>query len=303
MKSSTKHDVEQDAAELERVASELHDLGASLIASYGALERRARRVETELEHANAELALKLDEIAALSERMHSLDKLAALGNMAGGIAHELRNPMMAIKGFAALLEQEEALGEREKRWAALISAGVADAESVLTSMLTLCNPEQLALETIDPQELARAAVELARSECPNGAERWRIAWNASAPGFAGDRIKLRQALRNLLANALQAQPHGGEARLSITLDANANEIVARVVDAGPGIPDELRRRVCEPFFTTRAEGTGLGLALCVRIAELHGGRLEIATRPGSSSTDLGGADVALRFPFRTSIAN
>jgi signal transduction histidine kinase len=285
------------ATQIEPVVRELEVLGASLIDSYQALERRAQHVENELERANAELARKLEEIAAMSERMHALDKLAALGNMAGGIAHELRNPMMAIKGFAGLLERDLAPASSQRRWAALISAGVAEAESVLTSMLSLATPEKLALESIEASELARAAVELATSELGDGAARWRVTWTATAPRFVGDRIKLRQALRNLLANALQAQPDGGRAHLAITRDSS--ELVARVCDAGPGLPPELRRRACEPFFTTRAEGTGLGLALCVRIAELHGGRLEIAGPEASSRSDLGGADVALRFPFRS----
>jgi two-component system, NtrC family, sensor histidine kinase HydH len=103
---------------------------------------------------------------------------------------------------------------------------------------------------------------------------------------------VRQALRNLVANALQAQPEGGVVAVSIALDAG--DVVLRVQDAGPGIPNHLRARIAEPFFTTRAEGTGLGLALVHSIAELHGGRLEIS----SAAAPLGGADVAFRIPYQ-----
>jgi signal transduction histidine kinase len=123
-------------------------------------------------------------------------------------------------------------------------------------------------------------------------KKWRVISSASAPPFAADRIKVRQALRNLVANAMQAQPDGGVVDVSIALDGN--EVRLRVQDAGPGIPPELRSRVADPFFTTRAEGTGLGLALVNSIAELHGGRLEISNSP----SPLGGADIAFRLPHQ-----
>jgi signal transduction histidine kinase len=95
-----------------------------------------------------------------------------------------------------------------------------------------------------------------------------------------------------VANALQAQPDGGVVDVSITHDRN--DVLLRVQDAGPGIAPELRSRVAEPFFTTRAEGTGLGLALVHSIAELHGGRLEVSPSP----SPLGGADIAFRLPHQ-----
>jgi signal transduction histidine kinase len=160
--------------------------------------------------------------------------------------------------------------------------------------LTLASPSKLSLETIEPAELARAAIEQARGEIAEPAQ-WRIECSVDAPPFVGDRIKLRQTLRNLLSNAIHAQPAGGA--LALELVREDAEIVLRVSDAGPGIAPELRRRVLEPFFTTRAQGTGLGLALVVQIAELHGGRVEISPRP----SQLGGAQVALRIPFRPSV--
>lgn len=232
------------------------------------------------------------QVAELHERLHALDKLAALGNMAGGIAHELRNPMHAIGGFAALLGTRLEHGSQEARWASAIVDGCANAETVLASMLTLASPSKLTLETVDGRELVDAALEQVRGEIEQR-ERWNITTRASARPFAGDRIKLRQALRNLISNALHAQPLGGAVHVELTLEGE--QIAVRVSDAGPGIAPELRRRVLEPFFTTRAEGTGLGLALVVQIAELHGGRVEISPRP----SQLGGAQVEVLIPFRS----
>jgi signal transduction histidine kinase len=239
------------------------------------------------------------ELSRLAERLHALDKLAALGNMAGGIAHELRNPMNAIKGFAALLAPRLEGGSDERRFAELIVEGVDEADAVLTNMLSLALPESLSREIVDAEALIGEALAMAvrdvSAELGASAplERWVIASGASLARFEGDRIKLRQALRNLIANALQAQPQGGAVQISIAREGE--EAVLRVRDAGPGIPPALVGRVLDPFFTTRAEGTGLGLALCATIAQVHGGRVDVARAPAP----LCGADVSLRIPYRS----
>jgi len=368
------------AAEVEEAMRALSRVGGELLESYEALERRAQRVEHELERTNAELERILDslptgvivrdaagkvvrtngavevilgdgvealpeelasagewrerdftrrdgrrlvlaarrspivdpdvgevgsvtildertELAELSERLHGLDKLAALGNMAGGIAHEIRNPLNAVKGFAALLARRLAAGSQEREWAELIVEGSDEANTILSSMLTVAQPERLERERVNGRELVESAIALAeRDLVPEsahaGGSPWRVSRECSVPDFEGDHIKLRQALRNLVANAMQAQPQGGEVRVELSLAEG--EIVARVTDAGPGIPADLARRVCDPFFTTRAEGTGLGLALVVTIARLHDGRVDVSPNPAP----LGGADVSLCIPYR-----
>jgi signal transduction histidine kinase len=234
------------------------------------------------------------ELVELSERLHGLDKLAALGNMAGGIAHEIRNPMNAVKGFAALLSKRLEPGSTEHEWAQLIVEGVDEADLIISSMQTLAAPERLVREGVDGAELVTSAVELAVASLPEEqAGSWSVEHECSlAQAFEADRIKLRQAIRNMIANAVDAQPEGGRVHVSLALEAD--EVVVRVTDAGPGIPAELRRRVLDPFFTTRAQGTGLGLALVGTIAQLHGGRVDVSPLPAP----LGGADVSLRIPFR-----
>src|SRR4029079_15742182 len=176
--------------------------------------------------------------------------------------------------------------------AARICEGVDEADQIIGSMMAIASPERLVLEPVDARELLTIAAEPAQRALPTNApeKKWRVISSASAPAFAADRIKVRQALRNLVANALQAQPDGGVVDVSIALDGT--DVLFRVQRAGPGSAPGLRSRVAEPFFTTRAEGPGLGLALVHSIAELHGGRLEISPRP----SPLGGADIAFRLP-------
>jgi signal transduction histidine kinase len=268
---------------VEALARISHDL----LSSYTALSERAARVEEELRRANVEL-----------ERLHGLDKLAALGNMAGGIAHELRNPMHAVQGFASLLVRRLEGGSKEAHFAARIVEGMGEAQAILDNMLSLARPQPLVLEELNGTELLRAGIDAALAGVRDGAVAPRVTTSSPEclPRIRGDRIKLRQALRNLVANAIDAQPRGGA--IHVELAATETRVELRVSDAGPGIPTELRNRVLEPFFTTRAEGTGLGLAFASEIARLHGGSVEISARPSR----LGGAEVALVLPLHASPA-
>ena len=236
------------------------------------------------------------ELTRLSERVHQLDKMAALGTMAGGIAHEIRNPMNAIKGFAALLQRGMEPETKEARWAKLICDGVDEADTIISSMLTFAEPEPLRLESIDALALVTDAVDTVRRDLERGGEdesAWRFEVDVQEVGLQGDRIKLRQAIRNLVANGVQAQPSGG--RVRVTTYRDGENLVVQVADGGAGLSRDVAQHAVEPFFTTHADGTGLGLALVHRIAQLHGGRFEISSEP----TDLGGANVLLIIPFTT----
>lgn len=236
------------------------------------------------------------ELTRLNERVHQLDKMAALGTMAGGIAHEIRNPMNAIKGFAALLQRGMQPETKEARWARLICDGVDEADTIISSMLTFAAPEQLRLETIGVLELVTDAVDTVRRDLERSGEKeaaWRFEVDCQDVRFEGDHIKLRQAIRNLVANGVQAQPGGGRVRIAARREDD--QLVLQVTDGGTGISGDVARRAVEPFFTTHAVGTGLGLALVHRIAQLHGGRFEISSEP----TELGGANVFLIIPTST----
>lgn len=235
------------------------------------------------------------EFARLTSKLHAQEKLAALGNVASGIAHELRNPMHAIQGFAALLHQRLPEGSRERELAAHVVEGVRRADQVLGSMLTLARSDALRRDRVQASELVGDAVREATLglEAP---QRWRISCSVEpspAPPFDGDYVKLRQALRNLIANAIQAQPAGGAVEIAVRV--GPEEVTLRVTDAGPGVPQSLAARVLEPFFTSRADGTGLGLALVNTIAVLHGGRVELSNQPAP----LGGADFCISIPFQS----
>lgn len=261
--------------------------------------RSAIRAQDGRETGSLEILDDRTEVARLTERLHSLDKLAALGTMASGIAHEIRNPLNAVRGFAELLRRDVDGDAARARWATRICDGVDEADAIIHNMLSFGAPEKLRRETLDAQQLIESAIALARRALPREADpaAWSIDSSVDAPAFSGDRIKLRQALRNLVANALDAQPRGGSVHVSCA--RRGDEIVFDVFDGGPGIPPELRRRVVDPFFTTRAEGTGLGLALVHTIAELHGGRFQVSPTRAPRQHG-GGAHMVLSLPINPS---
>ncbi len=238
------------------------------------------------------------EATALAERLHAADKMAALGTLTAGVAHEIRNPLNAVKGFASLLRRslaEDELDARRRAWVEHVVAGASEMDAIVENMLTFGSPERLRLEEIEPAALLREAIDAARAHgSAPAAFAPRVA--CSAPVFHGDRIKLRQALRNLVENALEVQ--GDRPRVLLAAEADGADVLLRVADGGPGVPTAVGARVFDPFFTTRAEGTGLGLALVATIARLHGGRAELSPHP----SPLGGAEFVLRIPRQAALA-
>ena len=238
------------------------------------------------------------ELADLTDRVHAMDKVAALGTMAGGIAHEIRNPLNAVAGFAQLLRErvqrsDELDDPKVERFAEAIAQGAAEADAIISSLMTISTPERLDRDRVDVPRLVDDAVAAAlesNEALLDAHGEPTVHVHVEVDEVVGDRIKLRQALRNLVSNALQAAPG---LDLHVRATRADDELVLAVDDAGPGIPAELRRRILDPFFTTRAEGTGLGLALANTIADLHGGRLEILPTP----SELGGARVSLHLPL------
>lgn len=235
---------------------------AALWAALGLLiasERRRRRLQDEL---------------AAGER------LAEVGRMAGVLAHQIRNPLAAIKGHAQLARErvDDAVVRRGLDHVVTESGRL---EELATRLLRYVRPLQPQVARVDVaalfDELRRASPEAARADAV-----------VSAPNVTADRVLLREALAALLDNALRAVAPEGRVRL-VAETAEA-EIVLAVDDDGPGIAAARRVEVVRPFGTGRPDGTGLGLPLAARIAEAHGGRLRI----GESS--LGGARVALVLP-------
>ena len=177
------------------------------------------------------------ELEAMAQRMMQQDKMAALGTMAGGIAHEVRNPLNAVRGFASLLAARVPEGGCEARWARLIEEGVDECDAIVGAVLAFAAPERLSMERLDARALCESALGMVRRELSRTQRDGECTFGLSAPddlAFDGDRIQVRQALRNLIANAVDVQSDGGAVQVEVTADGA--EVELPVHDAGPRVP-------------------------------------------------------------------
>jgi len=228
------------------------------------------------------------ELEALRDESRRRETLTALGEMAAGIAHEIRNPLTAIEGFSALLR--ESLGDRDEQaihHARRIGLAVRQANSIITNLLCFARPERFR-----PLR-ARLAPLLAglRASLAEGAELGAVDVRLPHPAdleAACDAALIERVLVNLVDNARRATGPGGH--VVVRAEAGVGEVVLHVEDDGPGIAPELRARLFRPFVTGRADGTGLGLFLVHRIVELHRGSVVVADRDG------GGTRFTVRLP-------
>jgi signal transduction histidine kinase len=217
------------------------------------------------------------------ERLVQSEKLAGIGRLAAGVAHEINNPLGVILGYARLLHRRADPAAAADL--AIIEDETLRCKEIVEGLLDLSRPLTAARQRVDLRELCDdVAARLAESKVLDG-----VALEVKGAAAAlGHPQKLRQILLNLVKNAVEAAGAGG--RVAVTLAERAGEAAVSVADTGPGIEPATRDRLFEPFFTTKPRGTGLGLAVSQAIAHAHGGALEAGAAPG------GGALFTLRLP-------
>lgn len=217
----------------------------------------------------------------LEEQARRRSSLEALGRMAAEMAHEVRNPLGSLELFSSLLASDLEDRPEARELAEQILLGVRQLSGTVTRMLTAVRGWKPRRAWLDAAALAREVLAFVQPVAGSrGIELEGPGENARAEAQI-DGEGLRQALLNLLGNALEASPRGG--RVALRLFREGENLVVEVEDSGPGIPRELRRKVFEPFFTTRAAGNGLGLSLVERIALAHGGRVLVDQGPAGGA--------------------
>lgn len=217
----------------------------------------------------------VEENVRLERELAERERLAALGRMAATVAHEIKNPLSAIKSIAQVMREDEGLKNEYERDLSLIIGETDRLSQSITQLLSFARKESPAAEPLSVGELVQASVDLFRANArEHGIEiNYNISTDATLSGKSVS--ALRDALSNLLLNALQATPSGGEIRLSAS--TSDGELLVNVQDSGPGIPPELREQIWEPFFTTRQRGTGLGLAIVRKRVQEVGGSASLGT--------------------------
>jgi two-component system, NtrC family, sensor kinase len=231
----------------------------------------------------------LDEISAREQRSLSAERMAAIGQLAAGVAHEINNPIGIIRGYLKTMTPDSApdvLCEELR----ILDEEAAACQRITEDLLAYAKTPDLRIESVAVDELIREAVRRFEEAQPKA--RGRIVVRVEPSTVEADPGRIRQVVLNLLRNAIQASPP--DARVEIMgippLIGDRYEIV--VADRGPGVKPEDQPRIFEPFFSKRGDGSGLGLAVCQGIVRAHGGTIAVETRPG------GGASFRVCLPGR-----
>jgi PAS domain S-box-containing protein len=238
----------------------------------------------------------LTAVVALEDQLRLKDSLARVGELTAGIAHEFRNGLATIHGYSRLLNLD-ALPPAFKPYVEGIRAETESMREVVTNFLNFARPTQLTLTPVDLRAVAERAADDVRAEAR--AASGDITVEGDFPTIEGDDVLLRQALANLLRNGIEAcagvhvAPH---IRVESHVDASQGLCTVVVSDNGPGFGEQVRDRVFHPFFTTKSQGTGLGLALVQKIIVTHNGRVAVASDPE------GGGRVTMMLPIASGLA-
>ncbi len=217
--------------------------------------------------------------------------LAEVGEAAAQVAHEIKNPLGGIKGFASLLKRE-AREESQERLITHIAEGIANIDKLVNDLLDFTRPQPQPKQLVDLNLIAQEALTLLAQE----ADLRKIAVESQMKGkgmkIEGHSLKLRQAILNLLLNAVQAMPQGG--KVVIKTFRRGERASISISDTGCGIPPQFKDQIFKPFFSKREGGTGLGLALVRRIVSAHQGEISLRSKVGKGTT------VSLYFPLPSS---
>lgn len=254
----------------------------------GALSDRERRLRFEAEATAAERDRALRDLEATADGARRADRLAALGTLTAGIAHEIRNPLAAIGGAAEILERDYPEGHPRREFLDILRRDIARLNAIAGKYLDYARPQVPALRPVDLNATVNSALDLVGNSAGGVAVVFDARLAPDLPAARADAAQVQQVLVNLLLNAVQAMPSGGT--VEIATSAGADGVAVEVRDHGVGLPDVPVDRLFEPFFTTKPAGTGLGLHVCRRIADSHGGRIEARRVEG------GGAAIRLVLP-------
>jgi signal transduction histidine kinase len=239
------------------------------------------RTEHEKEHLQAQLA--------------QAEKLAALGRFTANVAHEIRNPLTAIGGFARRLDKAIPERTKEKEYADFIISEVARLEGILKNVLTFSRDVSPQLEEYDIHEIIDRVLKMREDICREKSVSIHKSYG-DLPAILVDNAQLHEAVENLVLNAIDSMPRGGS--LTVATNKEVHDgipyVYVRVHDSGTGIPEDKLNLIFEPFYTTKVadKGTGLGLSITKKVVEDHGGFMKVESEVGKGSAFM------LYFPYK-----
>jgi len=212
------------------------------------------------------------------------ERLAAVGRMAAGVAHEVRNPLSSIKGLALLLKDKFSRESREFETTGLLIQEVERMNRTISELLSFARPAALNLQPVDLEELLSDSLQLVSADMASEQIRTSLHCDRNVPVISADRDRLSQVFINILLNSVQAMEDGGTLEITARMDEPGKQVELRFVDSGKGIQPEHLSQLFFPYFTTKSGGTGIGLAISQKIIADHGGNIRLESELGRGTT-------------------
>ncbi|MFH1112801.1 MAG: ATP-binding protein [Pseudomonadota bacterium] len=229
------------------------------------------------------------------EHLQQAEKWAMVGKLAAGVAHSVRNPLTSVKMRLFSLERSLDLSAPQKEDFEVISEEIRNIDKIVNNFLAYSRPPKLRMRAVSPSDVVDTAVQLLRHRLESHNVKVDVKRDGRLPLISADPDQLKEVLVNLIVNACEVMPDGG----NIWIEEEAGEsdeggeiVVIRVKDEGPGVSESVRTKMFQPFFSTKEEGTGLGLSIAMKIVEEHGGWLDLQSEGG------GGACLVITLPGR-----
>jgi signal transduction histidine kinase len=247
----------------------------------GLLQDRERLLRWRAEQTAAERDQALRDLEGTVETLRRADRLATLGTLAAGMAHEIRNPLGAIGGAVEILDADFPASHPRREFFDILRREISRLNTLSGKYLDYARPQAPELRPVDLNGCVDASVELVGRSAGRSGVRIETKLESGLAAALADPLQVHQALVNLLLNGIQAMEEGGVLEVSTARDPAGVAVTVR--DHGPGLPEGAGDRIFEPFFSTKPGGTGLGLAIARRIAVAHGGSLTVESVPGEGA--------------------
>ncbi len=269
--------------EIGELAGEFADMAHALVQREEEIGELNRALEQKVQKRTAELEEKNRLLGKTREELVRAEKLAAVGELAAGVAHEINNPMAIIRGNAELLQMALPADSPSREEVAIITRQVGRVERIVANLLTFARQGHKQPDTTDLNQLLEEVLDQLGHQVPMTGVTAKKNYGGLPPLYA-DADQLRQVFANLFLNAVQAMAGNGILSVTTAADKNSGTCTVTVTDTGKGIAPGSLGQLFNPFYTTRADGTGLGLSVSYGIIKEHGGTIEVESQPGSGAT-------------------
>lgn len=249
----------------------------------GALAERQRREERKLQAVTEELRNAYDELQHTSHQLRRSERLAALGALTAGIAHEIRNPLGSIKGAVEIIDRSLPGDYPKREFIEIIQEEISRLNSTLTQFLQFGNPQSTRLQPVSLNQLVESTIRLLRQKAEAANAEIQTRLDPSLPDIRADSDQLRHVLINLVINGVEAMPEGGTLTVR-TRSRDGRGVLLQVRDEGQGMSGGTLETAFDPFFTTKTSGMGLGLSISHQLVQNHAGSISLQPNPEKGLT-------------------